>query len=353
MRRHVPESMYAPVSPFETERSLKRGIMPSAFTRRMRVINVLSAIAYNNLEISLIAPFDEMDIHHVLDKLISQDAIIDILENGSISYALATGNTDQLLELAKTSSDPPYPVLEDMFKTGWIARYFNTPFDPICIVLAARIRKLLDLIDELGHSYNLWNFYWSVDWPEIPIPPIPTPQPPPAPPVVEPTEDPCEHDTIPTISVYFTYTSGTMYLGEEQDLTLAGNADKWHKNNYLWKISAGGGYLTEVDGDPAQKVYGPEEDNYVEGAVVGAFAVTYHAPTSNPGGIMSPTIQLYCSFALIFSASIAVNGYSAHDKIAYEVSYCHKPGEFWRKNVKAYWCDDELAGEMDVGSFLT
>ena len=327
--------------------------MPVAFIRRMRLINVLSMIAFNGLEVEIISPFDELDIHHILDKLISQDAIIDIIDNEPLSYALATGNTDQLREVADE-----YPVLRECFETGWIHRYFNEPFDPICIILAARVKKLLDMIDELGHSYNLWNYYWSFPWPPEPIPPIPTPPgpgppTPPGPPPPAPIENPCEHKDYPGVTVYISYTSGVMFLGEEQNLEVAGYDPKYHKNNYLWKISKGGGYLTDVDGDPAQKVYGPEEALYVPGAFVAAYVVTYHAPTANPGGVMNPTIELWCNFGKVYSVTIAINGYAGHDKIAYEISECIYSGGWWRRHTLAYWCDDVQAAEHDYGYWST
>ncbi len=56
------------------------------------------------------------------------------------------------------------------FESGWLQRFFNEPFDPLCVMLAMRTKLLLDVIDELGHSYNLQRklgLGW-IDWGEIP-----------------------------------------------------------------------------------------------------------------------------------------------------------------------------------------
>jgi len=65
---------------------------------------------------------------------------------------------------------PDYPLLKKGLTTGWLQRFFNEPFDPICVMLAMRTKLLLDIIDEMGHSYNLLRaigFGW-IDWGEIP-----------------------------------------------------------------------------------------------------------------------------------------------------------------------------------------
>lgn len=89
-----------------------------------------------------------------------------------------------------------YPLTYDGFSSGWLQRFFNAPFDPICVMLAMRSKLLLDLIDEMGHSYNLMRrigFGW-IDFGDIPgeipgdpgdyyppLPPIPVPPLPPGP----------------------------------------------------------------------------------------------------------------------------------------------------------------------------
>lgn len=47
------------------------------------------------------------------------------------------------------------PLLLKGFTSGWIQKFFNEPLDPICVMLAMRTRLMLDVIDEMGHSYNL------------------------------------------------------------------------------------------------------------------------------------------------------------------------------------------------------
>lgn len=62
------------------------------------------------------------------------------------------------------------PLLMKGFTSGWLQKFFNQPFDPLCIMLAMRTKLLLDLIDELGHSYNLLRSigYGWIDWGDIP-----------------------------------------------------------------------------------------------------------------------------------------------------------------------------------------
>jgi hypothetical protein len=71
---------------------MRGGKMPDAFTRRMRVINLLSALVLRKIDPALIKPFDVLDLHHVLNRQISADAIIDQLENRALADALTTGD---------------------------------------------------------------------------------------------------------------------------------------------------------------------------------------------------------------------------------------------------------------------
>jgi len=91
-----------------------------------------------------------------------------------------------------------YTLTKEGFTSGWLQRFFNVPFDPICVMLSMRTKMLLDVIDELGHSYNLLRAigYGWIDFGDIPgedpgdpgnyfppLHPIPLPPyPPPAPP---------------------------------------------------------------------------------------------------------------------------------------------------------------------------
>lgn len=65
---------------------------------------------------------------------------------------------------------PKNPLLLKGFTSGWLQKFFNEPFDPLCIMLAMRSRLLLDAIDEMGKSYNLLRSisYGWVDLGEVP-----------------------------------------------------------------------------------------------------------------------------------------------------------------------------------------
>jgi hypothetical protein len=165
MDSSVRPQIYATMPVREVEAQLRRNKMPAPFIRRMRVINILSAITLRKIEDDMIAPFEVMDIHHVLDKQISQDAIIAMLENKNLALALETGDLQPLWVESKEK-----PLLRKGFEQGWIQRFNKTPFDPICVMLAMRSKLMLDVIDELGHSYDLLRSLgmgW-IDFGEIP-----------------------------------------------------------------------------------------------------------------------------------------------------------------------------------------
>jgi len=165
MNHYVRPQIYATTPIKEVKQQLSRGVMPAPFVRRMRVINIISAITLRKIESSSILPFDVQDLHHILDKQISQDAIISIMNDQPLKTALYDGNLQPLWESAKTM-----PLLRKGFDQSWIARFILTPFDPICMMLAMRAKLLLDAIDELGHSYNLLRTLgmgW-IDFGEIP-----------------------------------------------------------------------------------------------------------------------------------------------------------------------------------------
>lgn len=96
MKDNIPESLYYPDTTRMLEQRLKKGIMPQAFIRRMRLINLMSAIIIRKIDPALIAPFDVEDLHHIMDKQISQDAVIDQLDNQALAEALTTGNLEPL-----------------------------------------------------------------------------------------------------------------------------------------------------------------------------------------------------------------------------------------------------------------
>jgi len=165
MDNSVRPQIYATMPVAEVEAQLRRDKMPAPFIRRMRVINILSAVTLRKIEDNMIAPFDVMDVHHVLDKQISQDAIISILDSATLATAIETGNLQPLWAESKEK-----PLLRKGFEQGWIQRFISTPFDPICVMLAMRAKLMLDAVDELGHSYDLLRAIgmgW-IDFGEIP-----------------------------------------------------------------------------------------------------------------------------------------------------------------------------------------
>jgi len=79
---------------------MRSGIMPEAFIRRMRLINLISAVVLRKIDIELLSPFTVSDLHHILDRQISQDAVIDQLDNKELAEALTTGNLQPLYDKA-------------------------------------------------------------------------------------------------------------------------------------------------------------------------------------------------------------------------------------------------------------
>jgi len=163
--RAVRPEIYGVMPVAQVESMLRGDEMPAPFIRRMRVINLLSALTLRKIEDDMIAPFEVMDIHHVLDEQISQDAIIAMLENKNLALALETGNLQPLWVESKDK-----PLLRKGFEQGWMQRFTKTPFDPICVMLATRAKLMMDVVDEEGHSYDLlkaMGMGW-IDFGEIP-----------------------------------------------------------------------------------------------------------------------------------------------------------------------------------------
>lgn len=148
--RAVRPEIYGVMSVAQVASELRRETMPAPFIRRMRVINLLSALTLRKIEDDMTAPFNVMDIHHILDEQISQDAIIAMLENKNLALALETGDMQPLFIESEGK-----PLLRKGFDQRWIQRFITTPFDPICVMLAMRAKLMLDVVDELGHSYDL------------------------------------------------------------------------------------------------------------------------------------------------------------------------------------------------------
>lgn len=100
MSGKVPPKLYWPDTADSVILKMRGDVMPAPFVRRMRLINLISAIVLRKIEPELLLPFDVEDLHHILDKQISQDAIIDQLDNKELAEALATGNLRPLWELS-------------------------------------------------------------------------------------------------------------------------------------------------------------------------------------------------------------------------------------------------------------
>ncbi len=101
MQGKIPPSLYWPDTADSVAYRMRQGEMPAPFTRRMRLINLISAVTLRKIEASLLAPFDVLDLHHILDTQVSQDAIIDQLESKEVAEMLQTGNLEPLRRLTK------------------------------------------------------------------------------------------------------------------------------------------------------------------------------------------------------------------------------------------------------------
>lgn len=96
----VPPSLYWPDDVNSVIAKMRGDVMPQAFVRRMRLINLISAVVLRKIEPKFLAPFELSDLHHILDKQISQDAVIDQLDYPEVAEALKTGNLVPLWGLA-------------------------------------------------------------------------------------------------------------------------------------------------------------------------------------------------------------------------------------------------------------
>jgi hypothetical protein len=100
MQPLVPASLYYPDTQDSCIIRMRSGIMPDVFVRRMRLINLISAVVLRKIDPELLAPFSVEDLHHILDRQISQDAVIDQLDNKPLAEALKTGNLQPLYDAA-------------------------------------------------------------------------------------------------------------------------------------------------------------------------------------------------------------------------------------------------------------
>ena len=101
MPTQIPKSLYWPDTQVSLIAKMRANVMPDPFIRRMRLINLISAVVLRKIDAKLLAPFDVEDLHHILDNQISQDAVIDQLENKELAEALTTGNLRPLWELSQ------------------------------------------------------------------------------------------------------------------------------------------------------------------------------------------------------------------------------------------------------------
>lgn len=97
---NIPESLYWPDTQYSVIAKMKGDKMPEPFTRRMRLINLISAVVLLKIDAKLLAPFDVQDLSHILDNQISQDSVIDQLNNRALAEALTTGNLLPLMKEA-------------------------------------------------------------------------------------------------------------------------------------------------------------------------------------------------------------------------------------------------------------
>jgi len=101
MKGKVPPSLFWPDTTNSVISKMRDDIMPAPFVRRMRLINLMSAVVLRKIDAKILAPFDVEDLHHILDKQISQDAVIDQLDNKEVAEALTTGNLRPLWALTQ------------------------------------------------------------------------------------------------------------------------------------------------------------------------------------------------------------------------------------------------------------
>ena len=395
MFRKVPPKIYWPATSRQVEAQMRQGKVPAAFVRRMRTINMLSATTLMKIEDDFLLPFDVMDVHHVLDALISQDAIIDQIDSDELSYALTTGNIHPLREIAETN-----PLLLKGFTGGWMNLFINEPFDPLCVMLAMRAKAMLDLVDEEGKSYNLIRKlgFGFIDFGEIEgeEPGDPGDYYPPA--IDNPIGLPEAPGPAPPGPDDPGYTPPAPMPGEPGGGDGGGTGGSG-AGSAPWGFGSGAGDLggavgggrtsPPVGGDPCADVDNPEEtitmgyttqqmqvDEEQELTVVGAhprwsyenyhweiasgggelstdvgFETIYTAPEENPNCENNSTINLICGGEVMASLTIAVN---ALDVVTRAVSIwtdksCRTSGDF--KFCKAshymYKCNGDFYSTYD------
>jgi len=129
----VPASVYENYTQSQIQADLVSGTMPITFTRRMRLLNLLSGVTLNKIPVPYIKPFKVLDIHHALNDGDSAENIISQLNSSAMFAALAVGDITPLWEEAQTDQK-----LKTSFTQGWTPRFFEEPFSPINVMLAMR-----------------------------------------------------------------------------------------------------------------------------------------------------------------------------------------------------------------------
>jgi hypothetical protein len=335
----------------EAGKLLRAGTIPRPFVQRMRLINAISATMIYKLDSDLLAPYDVIDLHHLLDVPISHGAIIDQLDSGGIRHALTTGDLTPLGDMAEEN-----PALLEGLRTFWLHRFFMVPFDPLCIMLAMRAKLVLELVDELGHSYNLLR---SLKWGWIDFGDIPDEYPGDPGDYYDPAFDnpilPPDGYTPPGTGEPGAWQAATdaekaaYEAAPISDRRTLGNLAGTYGVSMSGQLVGGGDFgshaFPPIDGDPCADKDDPAEtvsigyttqgmqiEEEQELSVVGyhprfapgnytwtiesgggslstgtGYTTTYTAPSENPECALNPTIALWCGGEIVDTLQIAVN----------------------------------------------
>jgi hypothetical protein len=320
----------------------------------MRLINAISATMIYKLDSDLLAPYDVIDLHHLLDVPISQGAIIEQLDSGGIRHALTTGDLTPLGDMAEEN-----PALLEGLRTFWLHRFFMVPFDPLCIMLAMRAKLILELVDELGHSYNLLR---SLKWGWIDFGDIPDEYPGDPGDYYDPAFDnpilPPDGYTPPGTGEPGAWPAATdaekaAYAAAPiSDRRTLGNLAGTYGVSMSGQLVGGGDFgshaFPPIGGDPCADKDDPletvkigyttqgmqideEQDLYVSGyhpkwapgnytwtiesgggslSTGTGYTTTYTAPNENPECALNPTIALWCGGEIVDTLKIGVNAYA-------------------------------------------
>jgi hypothetical protein len=385
----------------EAGKLLRAGTIPRPFVQRMRLINAISATMIYKLDSDLLAPYDVIDLHHLLDVPISQGAIIEQLDSGGIRHALTTGDLTPLGDMAEEN-----PALLEGLLTFWLHRFFMVPFDPLCIMLAMRAKLILELVDELGHSYNLLR---SLKWGWIDFGDIPDEYPGDPGDYYDPAFDnpilPPDGYTPPGTGEPGAWPAATdaekaAYAAAPiSDRRTLGNLAGTYGVSMSGQLVGGGDFgshaFPPIGGDPCADKDNPAEtvsigyttqgmqvDEEQELSVVGyhpkwapsnykwtiesgggslseetGYKTTYTAPSENPNCDLSPTIALWCGDEIVDTLQIAVNAWMSTGNAAQEFSLDGiECSPYTASSCKCtrlcyvYNCDNSIASEPTCGA---